>query len=175
MNEINTPEKLYQYMRCNIDYGFVSKFGTKYLRNDVPERIYMNNIFNNYYYQSPEEVYKSNCGICFDQVEFAKNILVNNGYNAKSFYTRIHNHVFLVYEINGKYYYFERCFSNNNGIYRFNSLKELFEYYLSIQKDNKLNEVEFYQYENIKYGCNFDDFISNVKKQNNIKMVLKRN
>ena len=175
MNEINTPEKLYQYMKNNIEYGFVSKYGTKFLRNEIPETIYMNNIFKNYYFQSPEELFKSKCGICFDQVEFAKNILGNNGYNVKSFYTKIHNHVFLVYEFNDKYYYYERCFKDNNGIYSFNTLKELFEYYLSIQKDNKLDQIEFFEYDNIKYGSNFDVFISSVKKQNNIKMVLKRN
>ena len=175
MMEIDTPDKLYKYMKENIKYGFMSRNNTKFLREEVDENKYMNNIIRNYYYQSPTEVYRNKIGICFDQIEFARSILASNGYNVSTYYTKIHNHVFLVIHHNDKYYYFERSFPHNNGIFEFNSFEELCNYYLTIQKDSKLNEVEFYHYKNISYGCDFYDFIASVKKQNDIKLVLKRN
>ena len=175
INEINTPEKLYQYMKENIEYGFINRYSTKYLRSVVDANVYMNNIFNNYRLQSPMEVYKNRCGICFDQVAFAKEILLNNGIDVETFYTKIHNHVFLVYKYNYRYYYFERSFPHHNGIMGFDTLEELFRYYLSIQEDTKLNEVAFFQFNKVIYGCDFDEYIDNIMKQNNVRMILKRN
>ena len=172
--DINTPEELYKFMKDNISYGFISQDGTKYLRKEVKEREYMDNIFKNYYFQSPDEVLKNKCGVCYDQVSFAKNVLENNGYNVQTFYTEIRNHVFLVYTLNSKYYYFERSFPHNNGIFAFDTLEDLFKYYLYVQRNNDFHEVIFYEYDQIDYGCDFYDFIMNIKKQNNIKMVLKK-
>lgn len=172
--DISTPEELYQYMKDNISYGFISQNGTKYLRKNVKEKDYMYIIFKYYYFQSPEEVLVNKCGVCYDQVNFAKFILENNGYDVQTFYTEIRNHAFLVYILNNRYYYFERSFPHNNGIFSFATLEDLFKYYLYVQRNNCFNEVSFYQYNKVNYGCDFYDFIMNIKRKNNIKMVLKK-
>ena len=174
INGISNPQELFSFMKSNIRYGFVSKDGKKYIRKEVEESIYMDNIIRNYYFQKPEEVLISKCGICYDQVALAKKFLLDNNYKVYTFYTRIHNHVFLVYEDNNKYYYFERSFPNHNGIFSFNNLEELFRYYISIQND-LINEISFYSYDDVIYGCDFYDFINNIIKNDDIKMVLKRN
>ena len=173
-NDINTPQKVYDYLVDNVEYGFVSKNGTKYIRSKINSTKYMNSIYNHYYYQSPNELLLSKCGLCFDQVEFARYILSNNGYDVETFYTKIHNHVFLVYKLDNKYFYFDTCIPHYRGIYSFNDIEELFTYYINIQNTD-LNEIEFYSYSNIPYGCDFYDFIMNIRKQNNIKRVLKKN
>lgn len=173
INEINTAEKVYNYLIENVKYGFVSKNGTKFIRKDISEVKYMNNLFNHYYYQSPFELNQSKCGLCFDQIEFARYVLYGNGYDVKTFYTKICNHVFLVYRLGNKYYYFDTSIPYFKGIYSFNSLEELFTYYVSKQNTDKYDEIDFYNYKNIPYGCDFYDFINNIRNQNDIQMTLK--
>ena len=142
-NDIKTPEQLLKYMDENIKYGFV----------DDNEKIY--GPWNNQEFQqgcqtnwrlsSPERLIKVRYGHCFDQVELERDWFNNHNYNFKTFYIMFElpfnnsysMHTYLVFEKDGKYYYFEHSDFKNRGMH-------------------------IYEYTNPTYGCTMKEFISNI-------------
>lgn len=169
--DINTPRELYMFMKENIKYGFVNQQGIVYLRKYTSEIFYMEEFFRNYYYQKPEELLINKCGICYDQNELMKKWLIDNNYEVRTYYSTIRNHCILVYKDNNKYNWIERTFLDSLGIHDFNNLDELFNFYLYTQFDNGINEYEIYEFENIKYGISFYDYIIEAKRG---KLILKK-
>ena len=167
--EIKTPKELYSYMKENIKYGYYSKIDNKYyirskLNNDL---LYEQRLFKSYYLQSPEELLNSKIGLCYDQVELIKKWLITNNYKVHTYYTNFHNHAFLIYEDNNKYYLFERCIKKFNGIYENNNLDLLLNYYKELQlKGNPNISFNIYEYKQVKYGSDFWDFILNATNDN---------
>ena len=172
--DIKTPFDLYDYMKDNIKYGFVNQNKEKLFRKTTPEIYYMDEIFRNYYFQSPEELLKSKCGICFDQNKLIKYWLKNNNYIVNTYYTTIRNHTIVVYYYNNEYYWFERTFDDYKGIHVFDSLDKLFYYYIYVE-DSLDSNVEIYEYDNIPYGVDLYDFINIAKTKGNlVKKIVKK-
>ena len=168
--DIKNPNDLYLFTRNNIKYGFINKDNKVLLRYNTFEQYYMEELFRNYKFQSPQELLISKCGICYDQNELMRDWLNTHGYNVKTYYTSLRNHSLLVYYVNNKYYWIETTFKPIRGIHTFSSLDALFEYYISTQSDEDKN-LSIYEYENMNYGCDIYDFISQAK---NSKLVLKK-
>jgi hypothetical protein len=176
-NEITTPYDLYYFMKENIIYGFVSNYDNKIytrkgLNNDL---IYDRLIIESYFLQTPAELLENKCGVCYDQVEFARFWLEYNNYNVYTFFTPIHNHAFLIYEKNNNFYLFETTLKPINGIHEFQTLDDAINFFKgieSIYNNKKMEDILIYPYDNVVYGCSFFDFISNIVKDN--KLILKR-
>ena len=64
----------------NIEYGFKDKTGF----NIINDSLKWENDFNNFYYfQSPEELMASKCGVCWDQVELERKLFLDNKINLR--------------------------------------------------------------------------------------------
>lgn len=176
LDNIKTPLELYKYLSENIKYGFVSKKDLKsYIRNvNIESNNYDKLIVDTYFLQTPNELLNSKCGICFDQVELERKWFKENNYEVLSFYSNYHNHVFLVYKDNNKYYLFENCLYFMNGITEFDSLNSLFDYYFNMQLKNSkesINNIELYKYDNVSFNESFNEFITN--RRCNEKIIIK--
>lgn len=178
-NDIKTVEELYNFMRENLKYGFVSNKDKKcYRRVEVNnDELYEKMLFESYYLQTPEEVLKSGYGICYDQVEFARKWFLENNYEVFTFFSKYHNHSFLIYKENDNYYLFERTFPGHNGIYEGKTLKDCLNIYKSMQFENadkEICEIKIYPYENVKFGINFEEYKNYASKRINDEIILKR-
>ena len=61
----------------NIEYGFKDEFGNN-IKDTNPQKR-ENDFFNTVYYlQTPEELLKSKCGVCWDQVELERKLFQEN-------------------------------------------------------------------------------------------------
>lgn len=166
--EIRNPYELYEYMRNNIEYGFYSTFDMKvHRRLEMDDYSYENLLFSYYYLQKPEELLITKTGICYDQVEFERKWFLDHGYEVHTFFTPYHNHCFLIFKDRDYYYLFETCIKDINGIYIGETIEELLDYYKILQNNF---DMKFYEYNNVTFGCNFINFISQIIK--NEKYIL---
>ena len=168
--DLKTPQDLYFFMKENIKYGFVNQNGTIIPRKGTPEVYYMEELFRNYYFQSPKELLMNKCGICYDQNELMKEWLLEHNYEVKTYYSPIRNHSIIVYKKDNKYYWIERTFKDAIGIHDFSNLLDLFEFYLFTQ-DSEYKNTVLYEYNINNYGCNFYEYICKAKEG---KIVLKK-
>lgn len=169
--DIKTPEDLYIFMRNNFRYGYLSNIDSdKHIREEMNnDELYEKILFNNFYLQTPKELLKSKCGICYDQVEFERKWFSDHNYSTKTFYTPYKNHAFLIYKDDDKYKLFERTVKEFNGIHIGNSVEELLERYKEKQlKDVDLDDIDFYSYNKATFGKDFNTLIKNIVKDNNI-------
>ena len=125
--ELKTPDDLWKYMHENIRYGWTNKNGEFREYNDPRQK-------EEYYFHSPEETVERKSGICGDQVLLEKawfdyhhieNHIVSFGFKDSTGKRIGGGHIFLLYVMNGKYYYFENAFSPCANIVEFDTLNEL--------------------------------------------------
>lgn len=168
---IHNPNELYEYMRKNIRYGFISREDHQvYMRSLLnDDKLYEDTLFKSYYLQTPEELIFSKCGLCYDQVEFEKDWLLYNGYDVYTFFCTFHHHSFLIFSSGEgkKYYLIERTFKETNGIYEASSLNEAVKLYVAQQlyhnPNISIHDIQIYQYSTVNYGVGFYEFIEGVK------------
>lgn len=172
--DVKTPIELYQYMKENIRYGFISKDDNKIcLRKELGDELYETKLINSYFLQRPDELITNKCGICYDYVELERKWFLSHGYKVYTYYTPYHNHTVLIYSDSKKYYFFERSFKEFNGIYEFNNLEDALKFYVDLQKkhsNNKIKNILLYKYDSVLFGCSFREFIDNIKTNNNGKL-----
>lgn len=174
--DIKTPEQLYEFMKYNIKYGFLSTYDNKtHRRVDMnDDALYERLLFTTYYLQHPSELLFYKHGICYDQVEFERQWFKENGYEVKTYFTPFHNHSFLVFVDDRGYNLFERTIKEYNGIHTKESLEEILNYYKQIQlSKTNLTDLSLYPYEEVEFGCNFYEFINNVTGEDELGTALK--
>ena len=176
---IKSPEELYQYMRENIKYGFISNIDNKaYRRVEVNnDELYEEMLKEGYFLQTPEELNKSKYGLCYDQVEFARKWFVENNYEVFTFFSKYHNHSFIIYKDDKKYYLFERTFPGHNGIYEGKTLGECLVIYKNMQFENAdkdVNEIKIYPYNEVKFGIDFKEYKEHASSRTSEEIILTR-
>lgn len=173
--DIKSPIELYQYMKENIKYGFISKEDKKIcFRKELGDELYEKTLVQSYFLQTPDELIVSKCGLCYDQVELARNWFLNHGYFVQTFFTPYHNHVIIIYSDDNKYYLFERTFKELNGIFIFDSLDNALDSYLQRQSScsiDKIDNITIYPYDDVIFGCGFREFIDNITSNNDGKVL----
>ena len=129
ISKLNTPEKLSTYMKNHIRYGYIRRDTNEIETDDFKD------LYCKYSLMSPQEVYETSVGICWDQTLFEKYVFDNviKSYDYKIFFLQQENinestHTFLAFTKNGKYYYFENAFQEFAGIKEFNSYDEIISY-----------------------------------------------
>ena len=125
--QLKTPDQLWKYMHENIKYGWTNKKGEFREYNDSRQH-------EEYYLHSPQETVERKSGICGDQVLLEKawfnhhnieNHIISFGFKDKNGKRIGGGHVFLVYIMDKKYYYFENAFAPCANIVEFDSFNEL--------------------------------------------------
>lgn len=111
-----------------IVYGFKDQNGFNLIQNAE----YYDKHFTEFYYlQTPAELLKSQCGVCWDQVELERFLFQKEQIPVKTYFIctydneNIPSHTFLVFQNANKYYWFEHSWFEYRGIHEYLSLKEL--------------------------------------------------
>lgn len=177
-NDVKTPEQLLKYMDENIKYGFVDDNGKEY--GPWNNREFQEGCRTKWHLSSPERLIKVGYGHCWDQVELERNWFKTHNYNFKTFYiwfelpydNSYSTHAYLVFEDDGKYYYFEHSDFNNRGIYEFETYQDAIDYqkekHIENNKQrNPINEeilscLHIYEYNKPIYGCTMNEFIDTI-------------
>lgn len=89
--------------------------------------------FGQYVLQSPDEVEKNQVGVCWDQVEYARELFRREDIPTKTYaivyYDRannnFYNHTILTFEAQEKFYWFEHSMADAAGVHEFDSLQML--------------------------------------------------
>ena len=161
-----SPVELLNFMD-DIQYGIIGTNNKKYDTLDV-------NNYKLYRLRSPEELYKNKIGVCWDQTQFERYIFKKWAYKFKTYYIELDDktnstHTFLVYEENGKFYYFENAYGKIRGIWESDSVDDIFNFVLkSMFEDDKEYNYEIYEYDTEKFGfktLEFMDYIINNGKK----------
>lgn len=174
--DIKTPEELYEFMKSNIKYGFVSSIDNKaYRRKELNnDELYDEILFKSYFLQTPKQLLENKCGLCYDQVEFAKRWFINHGYEVMTYYSDYKNHVILIYKDKDTYNLFERTIPLHNSIYRGKTLQDVLNIYKNMQFENKdVDTIKLYRYDEVNYGIGFWPFIDELKKGSEIIVLNK--
>ena len=163
----------------SIEYGFKDKNGENIIDIDIQK---WDNEFNNFYYlQTPDELLKSKCGVCWDQVELERKLFQDNNLKFKTYFIYIvdhdmlPSHTFLTYEIDNKNYWFEHSWGAYKGIHEYNTELELL---LDVKKKfieehNYVSEnsyIYIYEYQKPKKHITCDEFYKYIETQKLIKI-----
>ena len=162
----------------SIEYGFKDKNGKNIINTDSQK---WDNEFDKFYYlQTPDELLKSKCGVCWDQVELERKLFEDNNIKIKTYFIYIvendmlPSHTFLTYENNSKYYWFEHSWETYKGIHEYRSKLELL---LDVKKKfinehNYVSENSFlyiYEYQKPKEHITCNEFYKYIETQKLIK------
>ena len=108
----------------DIEYGFKDKDGINLINSEKWDT----NFSSFYYLLSPEELLRSKCGVCWDQVELERRLFNDSGISCNTYFIYIDDkkelpsHTFLTFQQNSKYYRFEHSWHDMGGIHEYNSL-----------------------------------------------------
>ena len=159
----------------NIQYGFKDEFGNNIMNYDPDKWEYEFSSF--YYLQTPEELFKSECGVCWDQVEAERYLFFKKNIPVKTYFVYISNektnpsHTFLTYELNGTYFWFEHSWEKYKGIHKYSDEKSLLESVLEkflFGYDNP--NVHLYEYMEPKKHITCEEFFKYIETQKEIKV-----
>lgn len=179
MNNIKDEYELLEFMKNNINYGFVTKDGKKYF----PGCKNYNEIwFDKGVVQTGENVLKTLVGTCWEQVEFERKWFTKNNIEVKTFFLWYEinekndypTHTILTYEKGGKFYWFENAFDIQRGIHKYNSINELIidvknKYHectidMGIAKREDINLIKIYEYKELKENLSITDYLNHVQE-----------
>lgn len=163
-----------------IEYGFKDKDGNNILDTNFQK---WNKAFNNFYYlQNPEELLKTKCGTCWDQVELERKLFQNNNIKVKTYFIFIvandtlPTHTFLTYENDNKYYWFEHSWETHKGIHEYKSELELlqdveYKFKKAYNFDIEKNSLYIYEYQKPKEHITSNEFYKYIETQKLIKQI----
>lgn len=174
-------EKVNEIMRImqEIEYGYKDEFGNNIIDTN-PKK--WDEEFNNFYkLLEPEELLKTKCGVCWDQVELERKLFKDNNIACQTYFIFINDgkmlpsHTFLTYENNNKFYWFEHSWGQQKGIHeydsRFNLLQDVIELFKKSHNETSENaNLYLYEYQKPKkqIGCN--EFYKYIETQKIINL-----
>jgi len=159
LSDISTPEQLLKWMSKNILYGWVGKDGKRH-EGEVDGKLF----YKEYFLQSPEQLFKSKLGVCWDQVEFERTFFKRFKYKIHTVYyynPNDNSHTFLAFEKPDGLYWFENSFFKKRGVHGpFKTLKEI------VNECSSPKKIAYWsEYKQPKYGISCDEFMNFVKRK----------
>lgn len=172
INNIKTPEDVFNWMDENIKYGWLDIEGNKHIEE-------MKNFRKLYRTMSLEEILEYKIGTCVEQVVIIKYLLDKIGIKNKMFCCRIyepddygnleeeeHMHCFVLFYKDGKVYHLEHPNFNKKGIYEYNSedeaMNSIVNYYIELRGGKESPTTEFSE---VPSGLSFREFNAFINNQ----------
>lgn len=172
LDEIKTPEDVYEWVDENIQYGWLDAEGTKHIGE-------MKNFRKLYRTMSMEEIFEHKVGTCVEQVALMKFLLDKINVKNKLFCCRIyepddygnleedeHMHCFVLFYRDGKVYHIEHPNFEKKGIYEYDSenaaIKAIVDYYIELRGGKESPTTRFYE---VPQGMSFKEFNAYINHQ----------
>lgn len=163
--EIKIPEDILEFMKENIEYGWIDINGNKHIKT-------MKDFRRLYITTTVHQTLKYGIGTCIDQVNLMHYFFNKINVKNKMFCCRIfepdnynnleeeeHMHCFLLYYLNGKVYHIEHPNFEKIGIYEYNNEKEavssIVNYYINLRDGKESPTKEFFE---VRPGLSFKEF-----------------
>lgn len=155
-------------LMSKINYGWVDKNNIKHI-NDF------DTYSDDYILQSPNDIIKSQIGVCWDQVELERYYFKKFNNSIKTFFIvhydddKCPTHTFLIFEKNNKYYWFEHSWEKFRGIHTYNTLNELLNdienkfIHCELNNHYNKNNLKIYEYTKPKYNISTQEFYSHCE------------
>lgn len=160
-----------------IEYGFKDPNGNNIISN---QKKWDEDFDKFYYLLAPEELLKTKCGVCWDQVELERYLLDKEKINSSSYWICTYNndnlpsHTFMVIEDNNAYYWFEHSWNKNKGIHKYKNLKLLLldvkEKFAEDNKNIDTTNTFIYKYNKPAYHITCSEFYNYIETQKLIKL-----
>lgn len=180
INKIQYPNDILEFMKKNIQYGWLDKNGNEHINN-------MKNFRKEYRTSSIQQVLEHKMGICIEQVFLMKNLFEKISVESHMYCTRIyedsshydleadeHMHCFILFNENNKIYHMEHPNFTRVGIYKYNSKEEAIEsinkFYTILSGGISRPVTEFY---NVEPNLSFKEFNLYINSLDEKKLVLK--
>ena len=165
IENIKTPEDILEFMKENIQYGWIDNDGNKHIKT-------MKNFRKIYRTMSIRETLENKLGCCIEQVYLMHYLLNEINIKNKMFCCRIfepdnydnieedeHMHCFILYYQNNKVYQIEHPNFEKAGIYEFSSEQEAIDfivgYYVKLSGGKERPTTEFFE---VPTGITFKEF-----------------
>lgn len=169
---VKTEYEIAQYM-SKIRSGYVDRNNQIYIKIDA-------SLKERYVLETPEELIRSGYGLCFDQVELMRDLLINIGFSPKT-YAIIHNnkeiHTFIVYKKEDYVYWFENYWAHHKGIHKYEDINELFldikNKFIANMKKNEKEKIQIYEYPSPTSKMNLIELTNFIKQQQEIIEINK--
>lgn len=172
---INSPEDILEFMKSNIEYGWLDCNNEIHIGN-------MKNFRKLYRTSSLDEILNYKIGTCIEQTYLMKYLMDKINIPCKLFCTRIyednsyndldsdeHMHCFLLYYMNGLVYQIEHPNWERIGIYEFkdeeSAIKEINDYYINLSGGVARPVTEFFEViPNLSFK-QFNNYINSLDKK----------
>ncbi|MDD4298707.1 MAG: transglutaminase domain-containing protein [Bacilli bacterium] len=127
MNDITTPQLLLDYMKENLQYGWIGIDGSKHIEN-------LNGFRSLYLTSSSEQVFKTGLGTCIESAIVAKSWLDSENIDNRlfchrscetedSFDKEVKMHIIILYKEKDKWIHFEHSNRPEQGLHEYNSVE----------------------------------------------------
>lgn len=144
-DKARTPNELMDFMKMNIQYGWIDKNGEKHLNN-------LKGFRENYRTSSIEEILRTNLGTCIEQAKLIKLFFDKMGIENKlycyrryeteeNFDKEVKMHCFVLFHHKDKWYHFEHSNSNKRGIHEFDSVESAIKSEIDRHDENDIREL----------------------------------
>lgn len=153
-----------------IEYGWIDKNGKKYLNHLVKDKF-----IKDYYLQNPKDVWKTQIGICWDQVEVERQFFKEKKIPHQSIFMFYDDglkypiHTFLLFKLDNKYGWIENTYTYvKDSIRYYDSIKEAIEDVTKeFIRENNLkvigDKIYYFNYDKPKYGLDFNGYINHCR------------
>lgn len=141
MKDPQTPEELLAQM-SDIEYGYIDRAGKKHFDVDAQ-------FDKEYFLQGADEIERSRIGVCWDQVEYERRFFKKFGLDFETYFIVYYmeaecpSHTFLIFERDGKCFWFEHSWGQYQGIHAYDSKEQLLndvrQKFLDSHKLTKIN------------------------------------
>ena len=173
-DKMNSQVKEIMQIMETISYGFKDSHGNNIL--DVDPEKWDQEFPEFYFLQTPEELLKSRCGVCWDQVELERKLFTDAKIKVNTYFiylvdgNDLPSHTFLTFKDNNKYYWFEHSWQKYQGIHEYNSEKELLLDVKNLfKKDHNYGKenspLYLYKYQKPVKHISCDDFYEYIETQ----------
>lgn len=134
----------------------------------------------NYYLQNPKQLLESKLGLCFDQVELARELASKVGGATRTYFIVYpdddmdYSHAIFVYKDNKRYYWYENTWFKYKGLHVYDNKEELLEdvlnKFVETIPEGNMKKVKMYAYDKPRFGSNYVRFMSFCISNRNIKV-----
>lgn len=176
IDNIKTPEDVYEWMDENIQYGWMDVEGNKHIGE-------MKNFRRLYRTMSMEESFQYKIGTCIEQAAMIHSLLDKINIKNKMFCCRIyepddygnleedeHMHCFVLFYRSGKVYHLEHPNFEKKGIYEYDTeteaMRTIIDYYIELRGGKESPTTQFYE---VPEGISFRAFNAFINKIVDVK------